>query len=98
MLCISITNLTLQWFNDRKTCDFTKSADSAYNTVYVGVPKVNIENAVKKASSKGTDSSSSEFVLYDAQGPSGYHMIIEAFTQNNRKTRPEIKNLLARYS
>ena len=66
--------------------------------IYVGVPKASIENVIKKAGSKGTDSSSSELVVYDAQGPSGYHMIIEAFTGNNRKTRPEIKNLLAKYS
>ena len=64
----------------------------------VGVPKANIENAIKSAGGKGADCASSELVVYDAQGPTGYHMIIEAITENNRKTRPEIKNLLAKYS
>ena len=67
------------------------------NTVFAGVPKVKIENVLKRDNSKG-GGSSMELVVYDAQGPSGYHMIIEAFTDNNKKTRPEIKNLLAKYS
>ena len=61
------------------------------------VPKANVENAIKIASSKRAHSTT-ELVVYDARGPSGYHIIIEAFTDNNRKTRPEIKNLLAKYS
>ena len=68
------------------------------NIFHVGVPKAKIENAIKNASGKEADSSSSTLVVYDAQGPSGYHMIIEAFTQNNKKTRPEIKKLLSSYS
>ena len=62
-----------------------------------GIPKANIENAIKIGSNKGA-SSSTELMVYEAQGPSGYHMMIEAFIDNNRKTRPEIKNLLAKYS
>lgn len=65
--------------------------------MFAGVPKANIDNAIKISSSKGA-SSTMELMVYDAQGPSGYHLIIEAFTDNNRKTRPEIKNLLAKFS
>lgn len=65
--------------------------------MFAGVPKANIDNTIKISSSKGA-SSTMELMVYDAQGPSGYHLIIEAFTDNNRKTRPEIKNLLAKFS
>lgn len=65
--------------------------------MFSGIPKVKIENAMKNNNSKGA-SSSTELVVYDAQGPSGYHMMIEAFTDNNKKTRPEIKSLLAKHS
>lgn len=60
-----------------------------------GVPKATIENAILSATAK--KSSSAELLVYDARGPSGYHLLIEVLTDNKRKTRPEIRNLLSKH-
>ena len=60
-----------------------------------GVPKATIENAICSATAKR--SPSAEFFVYDARGPSGYHLLIEVLTDNKRKTRPEIRNLLSKH-
>ena len=59
----------------------------------VGVPKSNIESAIQKANSK-TASSSTESVLFDARGSSGYFLLIEAVTENIKRTRPQVRTLL----
>ena len=59
----------------------------------VGVPKTNIESAIEKANSK-MSSSSTESVLFDARGPSGYSLLIEAVTDNIKRTRPQVRTLL----
>lgn len=58
-----------------------------------GVPKANVDSAIQRASSK-MSSSSSERVMFDARGPNSYLMLIEAVTDNIKRTRPQIKLLL----
>ena len=58
-----------------------------------GIPKSNIESALKRASSKG-ESNSAESVLLDGRGPGGSLLLIEALTDNIRRTRPKIRTLM----
>lgn len=59
------------------------------------MPKENIERAITKGTSK--DSGNVEQVLYEAYGPSGVAIMIEALTDNKNRTTPEIKHLLSKY-
>ncbi len=56
------------------------------------MPKDNIERAVAKGMSK--DSSSLDSVVYEAYGPGGVALIIDALTDNKNRTTQEIKHLL----
>lgn len=56
------------------------------------MPKENIERAIAKGTSK--DSSSLEQVVYEAYGPSGVAILIDALTDNKNRTIQEIKHLL----
>lgn len=56
------------------------------------MPKENIERAVAKGSSK--DASDVEQVLYEAYGPGGVAVLIDALTDNKNRTTQEIKHLL----
>lgn len=58
------------------------------------VPKENIERAVKKFSEGGA---AMEAITYEAYGPGGCAMIIEALTDNRNKAAQEIKAILARH-
>lgn len=59
----------------------------------VNMPNDAIDRAIKKA----TESSEGlEMVTYEAYGPGGCAMIIEAFTTNKNKAAQEIKHILAR--
>lgn len=59
------------------------------------MPKDNIERAVAKGISK--DSASLEHSVYEAYGPSGVAIIIDAVTDNKNRTTQEIKHLLIRH-
>lgn len=59
------------------------------------MPKENIERAIAKGTSK--DSGNVEQVLYEAYGPSGVAIMIEALTDNKNRTTPEIKHLLSKF-
>ncbi len=59
-----------------------------------GVPKSKIESAMEKAISKTTGGGSAESILLNGRGISGYLMLIEAVTDNIKRTRPEIRHLL----
>ena len=61
----------------------------------VNMPKDNIERAIAKGTSK--DSGDLEQVVYEAYGPSGVAIIIEALTDNKNRTTPEIKHLLSKH-
>lgn len=61
----------------------------------VNMPKENIERAIAKGTSK--DSGNLEQVVYEAYGPSGVAIIIEALTDNKNRTTPEIKHMLSKH-
>lgn len=56
------------------------------------MPKDNIERAIAKGTSK--DSGNLEQVTYEAYGPGGVALIIDALTDNKNRTTQEIKHLL----
>ena len=56
------------------------------------MPKDNIERAIAKGMSK--DSGNLEQVLYEAYGPGGVALMIDALTDNKNRTTQEIKHLL----
>lgn len=60
----------------------------------VNMPKDNIERAVAKGASK--DSGTVEQILYEAYGPNGVAILVEALTDNKNRTTPEIKHLLSK--
>jgi YebC/PmpR family DNA-binding regulatory protein len=57
------------------------------------VPKDNIDRAVKKGASG--DGANLENVTYEAYGPGGVAIIIDALTDNRNRTGAEIKHLLS---
>ena len=58
------------------------------------MPKDSIERAILKGSSN--DSDTLEEVIYEAYGPGGVALIIDALTDNKNRTTPEIKHLLSK--
>ena len=58
----------------------------------VNMPKENIERAIAKGASK--DAGNLEQVLYEAYGPGGVAILIDALTDNKNRTTQEIKHLL----
>jgi YebC/PmpR family DNA-binding regulatory protein len=58
-------------------------------------PKDNIERAIAKGASK--DSGNLEHIVYEAYGPAGVAILIDAFTDNKNRATQEIKHLLARH-
>lgn len=60
----------------------------------VNMPKDNIERAIQKGASK--DSGNLEQVLYEAYGPSGVAIIVDALTDNKNRTTPEIRHIFSK--
>lgn len=58
------------------------------------VPNDNIERAIKKFSEGGA---TMETIVYEAYGPGGCAMVIEALTDNHNKAAQEIKAILTKY-
>ena len=58
------------------------------------VPSDNIERAVKKGT--GGESGEMEQIIYEAYGPGGCALIIEALTENRNKAAQEIKHILSK--
>jgi len=56
------------------------------------MPKENIERAIMKGSSK--DAGELTQVVYEAYGPGGAALLVEALTDNKNRTTQEIKHLL----
>lgn len=56
------------------------------------MPKDNIERAIAKGLSK--DSGNLEQVVYEAYGPGGVALLVDALTDNKNRTTQEIKHLL----
>ena len=57
------------------------------------MPNENIERAIKKATEGG--GAALEAILYEAYGPGGVALLIEALTDNRNRSAGEIKHLLA---
>lgn len=57
------------------------------------MPKENIERAVAKGISK--DSGDLEQIVYEAYGPGGVAMLIDALTDNKNRTTQDLKHLLS---
>lgn len=57
------------------------------------VPNDNIERAIKKSTEGGGEM---ESIMYEAYGPGGCAIIIEALTQNRNKAAQEIKHILTK--
>ncbi|MFA5744661.1 MAG: YebC/PmpR family DNA-binding transcriptional regulator [Candidatus Paceibacterota bacterium] len=57
------------------------------------MPKDNIERAIAKGTSK--DSSSLEQIVYEAYGPGGVAILVDALTDNKNRTTQEIKHLFS---
>lgn len=60
-----------------------------------GMPKENIERAVKKSSE--ANSQQLEAITYEAYGPGGSALIIEALTINRNKAAQEVKFILSQH-
>ena len=58
------------------------------------MPKDVIERALAKGS--GADGSSLEEVMYEGYGPGGVAILIEAVTDNNNRTAPEIRHIFSK--
>jgi len=61
----------------------------------VNMPKENINRAIERAKGVG-EGSSLEEAIYEAFGPGGVGIIIEAATNNKQRTVSELKNILER--
>lgn len=58
------------------------------------MPKDNIDRAVAKGASK--DAGDLEQIVYEAYGPGGVALIIDALTDNRNRTTQEVKHLLSK--
>jgi len=59
------------------------------------MPNENIERAVKKGS--GADAEQIEAITYEAYGPGGCALVIEALTSNRNKAAQEVKFILSKH-
>lgn len=60
----------------------------------VNMPSDNIERAIKKGES--ADTSQMTAITYEAYGPGGVAIVIEALTENRNKAAAEIKHILSK--
>jgi len=58
------------------------------------MPADNIERAVKKGA--GSDAEAMEAITYEAYGPGGSALVIEALTTNRNKAAQEVKHILSK--
>lgn len=58
------------------------------------MPKDNIERAVAKGA--GTGGTTLEEVMYEGYGPGGVAILIQAVTDNNNRTAPEIRHIFSK--
>ena len=62
-----------------------------------GMPKENIERAISKGSGKMDDGKKLDEVFYEAYGPGGSALLIQAITDNKNRTLAELRHLLQEY-
>lgn len=61
-----------------------------------GMPKDNIERAVKKGTGELNDGTQVEELVFEAYGPGGVALIIKAITDNKNRTLQEVKHLITK--
>lgn len=61
----------------------------------IGMPKDNIDRAIKRGSGEGADAVQIDEVMYEAYGPGGSAIIIKALTDNKNRTVSDIKHILS---
>jgi YebC/PmpR family DNA-binding regulatory protein len=59
------------------------------------MPKDNIERAIAKGTGAGADAEAIETVIYEAYGPGGVAMLIEAYTENRNRTGADVRHMLS---
>ncbi|NET33451.1 MAG: YebC/PmpR family DNA-binding transcriptional regulator [Cyanothece sp. SIO1E1] len=59
------------------------------------MPKANIENAIKRASSK--DAENYDEVLFEGYAPHGVAVIVETTTDNNNRTVANVRHIFSKY-
>lgn len=60
----------------------------------IEMPLDNIERAIKKATE---EKNNLEHITYEAYGPGGVQMIIQALTENRNKAAQEVRHILSKY-
>jgi len=61
------------------------------------MPKDNIERAIAKGSGGGADTAAIEDVMYEAYGPGGVALLIEATTENRNRTGADVRHVLGKH-
>ncbi len=61
------------------------------------MPKDNIERAIAKGTGAGSDADAIHSVMYEAYGPGGVALLIEAMTENRNRTGADVRHLLAKH-
>ena len=61
------------------------------------MPKDNIERAIAKGTGEGADADQIETVLYEAYGPGGVALLIEALTDNRNRTGADVRHILSKH-
>jgi len=61
------------------------------------MPKDNIERAIAKGTGEGADADAIESVVYEAYGPGGVGLLIEALTDNRNRTGAEVRHALTKH-
>jgi len=61
------------------------------------MPKDNIERAIAKGTGAGADTAAIEDVMYEAYGPGGVALLIEAMTENRNRTGADVRHLLGKH-
>ena len=61
------------------------------------MPKDNIERAIAKGAGAGADADAIEMVVYEAYGPGGVALLIEALTDNRNRTGADVRHALTKH-
>jgi YebC/PmpR family DNA-binding regulatory protein len=61
------------------------------------MPKDNIERAIAKGAGEGSEGDNFESVLYEAYGPGGVALLIEALTDNRNRTGADVRHALSKH-
>jgi YebC/PmpR family DNA-binding regulatory protein len=61
------------------------------------MPKDNIERAIAKGTGAGADAAAIETVLYEAYGPGGVALLVEALTDNRNRAGADVRHVLSKH-